>query len=382
MTSEFLIPDKTQVPIGGSGKIPSRVKDRSRHHRDPIIHNTYKKELFPIRGDIEKYPARRARSESGTHSVAKLVNTLSTITPLDERSSSMADTTVRLGSISIDKTSNVEYKAEYKICDCGEVYPKVLVVNLDFTEVIYLLQTYNTTPSNINIDNIDCETINLEELTNNICKHFGISEINYHSALQQLRIEDPQSREYVILGKTAEEIIDERGSSSFDFEELKRNFRRICEDYESDVISGQRYKALDFCSKMLYEVGPESRQVKKNTGDKTWKFLFIYKINDKEVRIKTAFVSTFKEDNSVYTQESSSTKIVLTVRHASLLALLTLDRINMIAIAMTPPKPLLTPLAGAVFSKDDIEGLASMLKATPLSVLCAINSSCQSGGQY
>ncbi|KAL1502642.1 hypothetical protein ABEB36_007756 [Hypothenemus hampei] len=76
MTSEFLIPDKTQVPIGGSRKIPSHVKDRSRHHRDPIIHNTYKKELFPIRGDIEKYPARSARSESETQSVAKLVNTL------------------------------------------------------------------------------------------------------------------------------------------------------------------------------------------------------------------------------------------------------------------------------------------------------------------
>ncbi|KAL1492541.1 hypothetical protein ABEB36_010781 [Hypothenemus hampei] len=78
MTSEFLIPDKTQVPIGGSRKIPSHVKDRSRHHRNPIIHNTYKKELFPIRGDIEKYPARSARSTAFPTQPASLAIALPT----------------------------------------------------------------------------------------------------------------------------------------------------------------------------------------------------------------------------------------------------------------------------------------------------------------
>ncbi|KAL1492658.1 hypothetical protein ABEB36_010884 [Hypothenemus hampei] len=211
----------------------------------------------------------------------------------------------------------------------------------------------------------------------------ALPEISYHAALQQLRIEDPQcnnkyikagkttdqllrhavAHEYVILGRTPEEIIEHKGSSTFDFEALKRDFKVICEDYENDVNPGQKYKCLDFCSRILYEVGPESRQV-----------------NDKEVRIKTAFV--FKEGANTYTPESSNTKIVLTVRHASLLALLTLERINVVALQMTPPRPLLTPLAGAVFPKDDLGALAGILGADPIAVLCTINASCQSGGQY
>ncbi|KAL1516489.1 hypothetical protein ABEB36_000398 [Hypothenemus hampei] len=208
-------------------------------------------------------------------------------------------------------------------------------------------------------------------------------EVSYHSVLQQLRTDDPNSdakyieagkttdqllrhavaHEYIIVGRTAEEIAEHRGSSSFDFESLKRDFQKICEGYKTEVI-------------------PNQRQVKKTTGDKVWKFLFIYKKSDQEVLIQTAFVSTFNEDANVYTPEATNTKIVLTVRHASLLAILTLERITMVAISMTPPRPLLTLLAGAVFSKGNINTLANLLQATPIAVLCTINTSYQSGGQY
>lgn len=36
-------------------------------------------------------------------------------------------------------------------------------------------------------------------------------------------------------------------------------------------------KAVEFCSKIIFEIGPESRNVKKDDGNKVWKFKFSYK---------------------------------------------------------------------------------------------------------
>lgn len=97
------------------------------------------------------------------------------------------------------------------------------------------------------------------------------------SALQSLGLK----RDYIILGVTPEEFIEKHGSAAFDFTGVRRHFGRICEDFEAPLGLEVKSKAVEFCSKMIYEVGPEARQVRKKDGDKTWRFMFVYNHGDK-----------------------------------------------------------------------------------------------------
>jgi len=47
-----------------------------------------------------------------------------------------------------------------------------------------------------------------------------------------------------------------------------------------------------------------------------------------------------------------------------------------------PSVILFSPLAGSVFSKNDVNKIAEAIVATPLKVVQVINASCQSGGYY
>lgn len=186
---------------------------------------------------------------------------------------------------------------------------------------------------------------------------------------------------YNMLGVTPAEFINQHGATTVDFKQLIKDFKKICLDYDDQLDSQTPSKAVEFCSKMLYEVGPMARQVRKKDNDKTWKFMFLYKMADRLV-VKVAFVSTYKKDTNDYIHEATTDRITLSVKNASLLAIRTLEKINCLAITCNPPIMLLTPLAGAVFSRDDIPTMAAGIKETELIVLHIINASCQSGGHY
>lgn len=188
-------------------------------------------------------------------------------------------------------------------------------------------------------------------------------------------------RDYVILGVTPQEFIEKHGSAAFDFDAIRRHFSLICEDFETALSLDTPSRAVEFCSKMIYEVGPEARQVRKKDGDKTWRFMFVYNKRDR-LQTKVAFVSTYKTDEASYKVETEPTKITLSVKTASLLAIIILNRLNAISMNMTPSVILLSPLAGSVFSKDDIPTIADAIHAQPLKVVQIINASCQSGGHY
>lgn len=110
-------------------------------------------------------------------------------------------------------------------------------------------------------------------------------------------------RDYVILGVTPQEFIEKHGSSAFDFDAIKRHFGLICEDFDDPLAMDTASKAVEFCSKMIYEVKPEARQVRKKDGDKTWRFMFVYK-KDGKLQTKVAFVSTYKTDEASYKIET------------------------------------------------------------------------------
>lgn len=188
-------------------------------------------------------------------------------------------------------------------------------------------------------------------------------------------------REYVILGVTPAEFIEKHGSAAFDFTAVRRGFAHICENFEEPLAMEVKSKAVEFCSKMIYEVGPEARQVRKKAGDKTWRFLFVYNHGGK-LQTKVAFVSTYKADEASYKIEAEPTKITLSVKTASLLAIIVLNKLNEISMSMVPQVALLSPLAGSVSSKDDIPKIAQALGATSTSIVQVINASSQSGGHY
>lgn len=188
-------------------------------------------------------------------------------------------------------------------------------------------------------------------------------------------------KEFIILGITPDAFVKTHGSEQFDFDKLCIDFSKICEDFADNLMSGKESKAVEFCSRIIYLVGPESRRVKKATGDKTWVFKFPYVKNGKPV-VRTAFVCTFKGEGIEYKPTDKEDKIILTIKQAGLLAMVVFSKLIAFAGGMAEPCFLLTPLAGAVYSRDNIREMAAKLKTTAIEVCKVINASCQSGGQY
>lgn len=144
----------------------------------------------------------------------------------------------------------------------------------------------------------------------------------------------------------------------------------------------EKSRAVQFCSEMIYTVGPESRSVKQKMGDKTWVFQFPYEEEGKLV-VKAAFVCTFKNEGAKYDLTvNNASRMVLSVRHASLLAIETMNRITDICVSLNPPTVMLTPLCGAIFSRNDIPKMVKDLNLKVSEVVRMLNTSCQSGGHY
>lgn len=171
------------------------------------------------------------------------------------------------------------------------------------------------------------------------------------------------------------------------FEELVTYFKIICPDYDNQLISEKKSLALSFSNQILFKIAPESMKIEKSGLDKTWKLHFPYAeevttTNDQGERvfttnlsIKVAYITTKAKANKI---EPNS--ITLTVRNASLLALNVLMKTIPFGLARTPPIKVMTSISLAVYSKYDVEVIASLLKIEPVQVLERINTSCQPGG--
>ncbi|XP_076229469.1 LOW QUALITY PROTEIN: uncharacterized protein LOC143175230 [Nomia melanderi] len=81
--------------------------------------------------------------------------------------------------------------------------------------------------------------------------------------------------------------------------ELRKTFEVHCNDYMDDIVKDQPSKAVEFCSKVIYEVGPESRKVNKSTEDKVWKFTF--NINKKMLNLSQKTQRTLSEEDWIGT---------------------------------------------------------------------------------
>jgi hypothetical protein len=193
------------------------------------------------------------------------------------------------------------------------------------------------------------------------------------------------AKTYNIIGYSPADFMIQHGSVGFDIHTLYGKFAKICPDFEQPLALDSVSYAVEFCARIIYEVGPESRKVKKGSGDKMWVFRFPKPIGEgegKQLAMTYLYVCTFKEDDAVFIQTADDQRMNMSLKQAGLCAMHTFTQICRLAASKPTPVYLMTPLAGAVFSKDDVEALAKALGATIADVIVAINTSCQSGGQH
>lgn len=190
-------------------------------------------------------------------------------------------------------------------------------------------------------------------------------------------------RHFTIQPLTLKEFADLHGGVKFDLSELVENFCKACPDAAEPFDWETANYSIGAVSKIIYSIGPESRQVKKGNTDKTWKLTFPKWEDDKVAGFNHVFICTFKNgeptDIKPIFQDSH---LILTLKQAGLIAIHLLEKIIDAVFVKQPETTLLTPLAGAVFSKDDIEKIAKVFDMKIPDVVKMINASCQSGGHH
>nr|QMP82126.1 nucleocapsid protein [Hymenopteran phasma-related virus OKIAV229] len=181
---------------------------------------------------------------------------------------------------------------------------------------------------------------------------------------------------YEIEAISASDFMNRHGAAEFDFASLADEFSRHCPDYKDKLEGNTRYKCLDFCSKIVFEVGPESRQVRKGQSDRTWRFIF----NNNGIK-HYVIVASFKNTALENKIDKMPNCMVLTLKQAGLLAVNTFAKLVKICYETTQII-LLTPLAGACFAREDVIKMARNINMPVPDLLIKINASCQGGGQY
>lgn len=96
---------------------------------------------------------------------------------------------------------------------------------------------------------------------------------------------------YEITGISPDDFTKKHAADQFDYAKLQADFKTHCIDYQEPLQPGLASMSVDFCAKVIFEVGPESRKIKKGTSDKVWKFIFTTN-NVKHV----VFVATYKQE--------------------------------------------------------------------------------------
>lgn len=181
---------------------------------------------------------------------------------------------------------------------------------------------------------------------------------------------------YDLNGIPVSDFIKNHGAGEFNIVKLREEFAKHCPDYPNIVLNGDSV-AAEYCSKVLYDIGPQSRQVKKKDGDKYWR-LGMKKGNE----VHGVTIATYKGEESRFVEQYKEKHMVMTVRQAGLIAQDILKEIVPVAAGQSTPLYLYTPLSGACFSKEDVKSFAKNLGITASDLVTAVNQSTQSGGHY
>ncbi|AIA24564.1 nucleoprotein [Nome phantom orthophasmavirus] len=212
--------------------------------------------------------------------------------------------------------------------------------------------------------------------------------------------------DYIVTGMSIDEFVDKYSGTPLSIEHLTALFSIVCPDSISEPTRTNPYNFIFFLAKMLFEIGPGSRKVLKDVGkDKVWQMRFILNENEMEESkriVDPPILARYNIDKDVlglpaYTVVVATHKkappkndmphitkdglLTLTMKQAGLIACVLLEKVVK-SIEGDDQKIILTPLAGAIFSRDDIVEMATLMNMSVADMTNLINSSCQSGGHY
>lgn len=186
------------------------------------------------------------------------------------------------------------------------------------------------------------------------------------------------SKHWVLQGMTFGEFSDMHSGAQFNYSEFYNEMLKVMPDLGEEMVLDESMFCIEFASLVLFTIGPASRQVKEGQRDLSWAMT----LPSKDGKLAcTIFVSTYKGGPPVVMQPTvEKGKICLTIKQASLIALSVVAK--MVPHICNPKKILLTPLAGAIFCKDDLEKISNETNELLEVIICMINESAQSGGFY
>ncbi|XP_043469583.1 uncharacterized protein LOC122503195 [Leptopilina heterotoma] len=233
---------------------------------------------------------------------------------------------------------------------------------------------------------------------------------------------------WLVTGYSVQDVEDQCIGKEFDYEQLKTDFKTFCTDFEKIPTTKETYmQQYLFASKVLFDIGPYSRQLKRNNPENNWRFKFnchpVVKNDDDEQwvvlsaqaasfdvenlnkedaikyqtiasdlrrreeflnneamkmkTIKTVNVSTHK--NSTYNHKVTKQNMDLSVNQASLLAL---SAIATLSEFLDDKKLIRTPLSKAIFPDEGIDDIADILNTDRKETVQVLNESCESIGHY
>lgn len=232
------------------------------------------------------------------------------------------------------------------------------------------------------------------------------------------------------------DLADDIGGSKLDVGALLAECSKIMPSMLDNFSWTGGYKALDVMRKILYMIGPDTRNVKRGRdSDKSWRIrinenvqddlvtvmkgidfasetdpgmdaakkevinaahtteilAFWEKVAKTETTMHTAGmfeIATYKNGNGPTIQpkiDIEGNVLLLTIKQATILGLYILNKFT--AVACEENHDILTPLAGAIFSRDSVEKMmgVDIIKRTfnrKCRLIDAINKSAQNGGQF
>ncbi|KAH8322651.1 hypothetical protein KR059_002497 [Drosophila kikkawai] len=167
----------------------------------------------------------------------------------------------------------------------------------------------------------------------------------------------------------------------FDFVKLKQTFTEICPDFSEEPSYDQPTTSRRFAENVIFAFSKEAAAAKAKKKDVSWSMQLAVK-NSKgtlirsEVKIQTHWVREPPQNQPFVLRGL----LVLSFKQASLLAVA--KYCQLVPHQVKRGEVVLTPLAGAVFSKFEIPKLAEDVGEPLADVVVAIISSCQTDGYY
>ncbi|XP_037721845.1 uncharacterized protein LOC119554841 [Drosophila subpulchrella] len=167
----------------------------------------------------------------------------------------------------------------------------------------------------------------------------------------------------------------------FDFEKLKQTFGDICPDFMEEPSYEEATVSRRFAQQVIFTFSKEAAAAKSQKKDVSWS-MRLDVVNAKgtairsEVKIQTHWIRD-PPQNQPFVMRGL---LLLSFKQASLLAVE--KYCQLVPHQVKRGEVVLTPLAGAVFSKFEMPKLAEALGEPLEEVVVAVISSCQTDGYY